>query len=200
GQVESLRRAVARRESALFSIGLYLQLRADSRAELDAVTRRVIGLFSAQTGVALVPRLQQEQAHRACLPEARDPLQVLHTLDTGTLSTFYLFVPAPPRMPGGILFGIDQQTRGLVELDLFDHKVCQNANLGIFAPSGGGKTFFVKVLSRRYVLLDDNTDVIIVDRKHEYRSLCEALDGQFLRVAPSSPHRINPFDLPPPDA
>src|SRR5262249_47278579 len=33
----------------------------------------------------------------------------------------------------------------------------------------------------------------------EYRSLCEVLDGQFLRVAPSSPHRINPFDLPPPD-
>ena len=63
-----------------------------------------------------------------------------------------------------MLFGIDQQTHGLVELDLFDHKVCQNANLGIFAPSGSGKTFFVKVLSRRYVLLDDNTDVIIVDR------------------------------------
>jgi type IV secretory pathway VirB4 component len=159
----------------------------------------VVGLFSSQTGTALVPRLRQEEGHRTCLPEARDAVQVLHTLDTGTLSTFYLFVPASPRMLDGVLFGVDQQTHGLVELDLFDHKVCQNANLGIFAPSGGGKTFFVKVLSRRYVLLDDNTDVIVVDRKHEYRSLCEALDGQFLRVAPSSPHRINPFDLPPQD-
>ena len=73
-------------------------------------------------------------------------------------------------MPGGILFGVDQQTHGLVELDLFDHRVCQNANVGIFAPSGGGKTFFTKVLARRYLLLTDNTDVIVIDRKHEYRA------------------------------
>jgi len=53
------------------------------------------------------------------------------------------------------------------------------------------------LLARRYLLLDDTTDLIIIDRKHEYRALCEAMGGQFLRVAASSPHRINPFDLPP---
>jgi type IV secretory pathway VirB4 component len=154
-------------------------------------------LFAAQAGAALIPRLQQEQGFRACLPEARDELRVLHTVDTGTLSTIYPFVPRSPRLPGGILFGVDEQVHDLVELDLFDHRVCQNANVGIFAPSGGGKTFFTKVLARRYLLLTDNTDVIVIDRKHEYRTLCETLDGQFLRVAASSPHRINPFDLPP---
>jgi TraG P-loop domain len=178
--------------------GLYLLVRASSRAELDALTQRVAGLFAGQAGAALVPRLQQEQGLRACLPEARDPLQVLHTLDTDTLSTIYPFVPTSPRTPGGILFGVDEQTHQLLELDLFDHRVCQNANVGIFAPSGGGKTLFTKVLARRYLLLTD-TDVIIIDRKHEYRALCECMGGQFLRVAPSSPHRINPFDLPPPD-
>src|SRR5918911_3016251 len=198
-QVERLRRGLARRETALFSVGLYLQIRAASRAELEALTQRVAGLLATQAGAVLVPRLQQEQGLRACLPEARDPLQVLHMLDTDTLSTIYPFVPASPRMPGGIPFGVDQQTHQLVELDLFDHRVCQNANVGIFAPSGGGKTFFTKVLARRYLLLDDNTDVVVIDRKHEYRALCEAMGGQFLRVAASSPHRINPFDLPPPD-
>jgi len=198
-QVERLRRGLARRETALFSVGLYLLVRASSRAELDALTLRVAGLFAGQAGAALVPRLQQEQGLRACMPEARDPLQVLHTLDTDTLSTIYPFVPASPRTPGGILFGVDEQTHQLVELDLFDHRVCQNANVGIFAPSGGGKTFFTKLLARRYLLLTDTTDVMIIDRKHEYRALCETMGGQFLRVAPSSPHRINPFDLPPPD-
>jgi hypothetical protein len=197
-QVERLRRGLARRETALFSVGLYLQLRAFSRAELDELTQRVAGLLAAQAGTALVPRLQQEHGLRACLPEARDPLGVLHTLDTGTLSTIYPFVPASPRLPGGILLGVDEQVHDLVELDVFDHRVCQNANIGIFAPSGGGKTFFTKVLARRYILLTDNTDVIVIDRKHEYRDLCDAMGGQFLRVAASSPHRINPFDLPPP--
>jgi TraG P-loop domain len=198
-QVERLRRGLARRETALFSVGLYLQIRAPSRTELELLTQRVAGLFAAQAGAALVPRLQQEQGLHACLPEARDPLQVLHTLDTDSLSTIYPFVPASPRLPGGIPFGVDEQTHGLVEFDLFDHRVCQNANVGIFAPSGGGKTFFTKVLARRYLLLTDTTDVIVIDRKHEYRALCEAMGGQFLRVAASSPHRINPFDLPPPD-
>src|SRR6266851_5598977 len=108
-QIERLRRGLARRETALFSVGLYLQLRASSRAELDELTQRAAGLFAAQAGATLVPRLQQEQGFRACLPEARDALQVLHTLDTDTLSTMYPFVPATPRMPGGILFGIDEQ-------------------------------------------------------------------------------------------
>jgi hypothetical protein len=198
-QIERLRRGLARRETALFSVGLYLQLHVSSRAELDELTQRVAGLLGAQAGSVLVPRLQQEQAFRACLPEARDALQVLHTLDTGTLSTIYPFVPASPRTAGGILFGIDERVHDLVELDVFDHRVCQNANVGIFAPSGGGKTFFTKVLARRYLLMTDNTDVIIIDRKHEYRDLCGAMHGQFLRVAASSPHRINPFDLPPPD-
>src|SRR5919197_4834975 len=198
-QVERLRRGLARREIALFSVGLYLQLRASSRAELEALTQRVAGLFAAQAGAVLVTRLQQEQGLHACLPEARDPLQVLHTLDTDTLSTIYPFMPASPRMPGGIPFGIDEQTHQLVELDLFDHRVCQNANVRIFAPSGGCKTFFTKVLERCYLLLTANTDIIVIDRKHEYRALCEAMGGQFLRVAASSPHRINPFDLPPPE-
>jgi hypothetical protein len=198
-QVERLRRGLSRRETALFSVGLYLQIYASSRGELESLTQRVAGLFAAQAATALVPRLQQEQAFRACLPEARDSLQFLHTLDTDTLSTIYPFVPASPRAPGGVLFGTDEQTHQLVELDLFDHRVCQNANVAIFAPSGGGKTFFSKVLARRYLLLTDNTDVIVIDRKHEYRALSEAMGGQFLRLAASSPHRINPFDLPPAD-
>src|SRR5262249_22963901 len=144
-QVERLRRGLARRETALFSVSMYLQLRAPSRAGLDSLTQRIAGLFKRQGAEALVPRLQQEQGFGACLPEGRDALRVLHTLDTGSLSTVYPFVPTAPRMPGGVLFGVDQQTHGVVELDLFDHRVCQNANVGIFAPSGGGKTFFTKV-------------------------------------------------------
>ena len=71
-QIERLRRGLARRETALFLVGLYLQLRASSAGQLDALTQRVAGLFGAQTATALVPRLQQEQGFRACLPEARD--------------------------------------------------------------------------------------------------------------------------------
>ena len=70
-QIERLRRGLARREIALFSVGLYLRLRASSRAELDELTQQVAGLLAAQAAAALVPRLQQEQgSERACRKHA----------------------------------------------------------------------------------------------------------------------------------
>ena len=186
-QIEHLRRGLARRETALFSVGLYLQLRASSRAELEALTQRVAGLFSRQSGALLVPRLQQERGFRALLyPEARDPLEILHTLDTGTLSTIYPVRPGIAADAGrASCSGSTSRRTAWWSWTCSTTVSVRTPTLGIFAPSGGGKTFFTKVLARRYLLLTDNTDVIVIDRKHEYRPLCEAMGGQFLRVAAS---------------
>ena len=40
-------------------------------------------------------------------------------------------------------------------------------------------------------------DFLIIDPEDEYRAVCAAVDGQHIRLASSSPHRLNPFDLPP---
>jgi type IV secretory pathway VirB4 component len=100
-------------------------------------------------------------------------------------------------MAGGIPVGYDRATFAPVELDLFDDHTFRSANLLVCAPTGGGKSFFTKLLALRSLLLDDGTDVIVIDRKHEYAPLCQAVGGQFLRLAASAAYRINPFDLPP---
>ena len=46
--------------------------------------------------------------------------------------------------------------------------------------------------------LINGTDCIAVDPENEYSRVAEAAGGQVVRLAASSAHRINPFDLPPP--
>ncbi len=196
-QVEHLRHALARRKENLFSVGLYVLLRARSRAELDALTRRAQDAFARVNGRLVIAHFQQEQGLHSCLPEGRDQLGKRHQLETTSLVTLYPFPPATLRMPGGVPLGYDRATHTPVEIDLFDDRTFRNANLLLCAPSGGGKSFTIKLLGLRSLLLDDATDLLIIDRKHEYAPLCEAVGGRFIRLAATSAHRINPFDLPP---
>ena len=80
-------------------------------------------------------------------------------------------------------------------LDPFDRSL-DNANLAVIAPAGAGKSFFCKLLMLRQLI--NGTDCIAVDPENEYSRVAEAADGQVVRLAASSAHRINPFDLPPP--
>jgi hypothetical protein len=196
-QVEHLRHALARRKESAFSAALYVLLRARTRTELDRRTRQAQDAFARLNGRLAVVYFQQEQGLHSCLVEARDQLAKRHLLETTSLVTMYPFPPTALRMPGGVPLGYDRQACALVELDLFDDRTFRSANALACAPSGGGKSFFGKLLALRSLLLDEGTDVIVIDRKHEYARLCQAVEGQFLRLAASSAHRINPFDLPP---
>src|SRR3712207_3651916 len=43
-------------------------------------------------------------------------------------------------------------------------------------------------------------DLLVIDPEDEYRALCAAVDGQYVRLASSSGQHLNPFDLPQTDA
>jgi conjugal transfer ATP-binding protein TraC len=82
-----------------------------------------------------------------------------------------------------------------VLLDPFDRSL-DNANLAVVAPAGAGKSFFCKLLALRQLI--NGTECLVIDPEGEYGGIAEAVDGQVVRFAASSPHRLNPFDLPPP--
>jgi type IV secretory pathway VirB4 component len=90
----------------------------------------------------------------------------------------------------GILYGINRHNNSLI---LFDRFNLENANLVVFAKSGAGKSYAVKLEALRYLMLD--TDVIIIDPENEYKAICEAVGGTFINVSLNSHERINPFDL-----
>jgi conjugal transfer ATP-binding protein TraC len=199
-QTLHLRRALARGLEKPFLASLYVLLRGTSRVELDARTRAAQDVVTTLGGRLAIARLQQEAGLHACLPEGQDALGLRHPLETSSLVTAYPFPPAGLDTPGGVPLGFDRRTLQPVSLDVFDDRVCRNANVVVFGPGGVGKSYAVKLWLLRALLLDDATDVLVVDPKHEYANLVDAVGDQarFVRLAAASRHRVNPFDLPPP--
>ncbi len=70
----------------------------------------------------------------------------------------------------------------------------QNANTVVFATSGAGKSYAIKLEVLRSLML--GTDVIIIDPEREYKHLSEAVGGTYIDISLSSKNKINPFDLP----
>jgi hypothetical protein len=199
-QVARLRHALARGVERPFTVGLYVLLRARSRAELARLTRQSQDVLAALGGRLVIARLQQESGLHACLPEGSDALAMTHPVETSSLVTAYPFPPAQLDPPHGVPLGFDRRTRAPIALDVFDDRVCRNANVVVFGPGGVGKSYAVKLWLLRTLLLDQHTDVLVIDPKHEYVPLVEALgeSARFVRLAAASGHRVNPFDLPPP--
>src|SRR5260370_19590469 len=96
-------------------------------------------------------------------------------------------------MDSGMLVGLARTSQTPVVLDPFDRSL-DNANLAVIAPAGSGKSFFCKLLMLRQ--LCSGSECIAIDPENEYGRVAEAADGQVVRLAASSAHRINPFDLP----
>ena len=64
----------------------------------------------------------------------------------------------------------------------------------VFAKSGAGKSFTVKLEALRSMMV--GSDVIIIDPENEYQKLCDAVGGSYVRLSLNADTRINPFDLP----
>ncbi len=79
-------------------------------------------------------------------------------------------------------------------LVIFDRFSLENGNSVVFAKSGAGKSFAVKLEALRSMMF--GTEVFIIDPENEYQRMAEAVGGAYVRLSLNSATRINPFDLP----
>lgn len=191
---ERLRDALQRGEERVFSVSLYVLLRAASQRILDDLTRRVETTLDGMLAHSRVAILEQERALRACLPAASDELLAYRNLDTSSLATTFPFTSSSLSMERGVLYGVATRSQSPVIVDPFDASL-ENANMAVFAMAGAGKSYFVKLMALRNLLA--GVDFLVIDPENEYGGVCTAADGQFIRLASTSAHHLNPFDLPP---
>jgi len=174
-----------------FRYGLYITLYADSLDELNFVQHKVETIFGQQLVFSKVASSQQEQGINSTIPQMTDQLQIRRNMNTGAISTSFPFTSADLTDDKGILYGINMHNNGLV---IFDRFTLENANMVVFAKSGAGKSFTVKLEALRSMMT--GTDVVIIDPENEYQKLSDAVGGSYIRLSLSSDTRINPFDLP----
>ena len=174
-----------------FRFGLYITLWADSLEELSFVQHKIETLLGQQMVFSKVASSQQEQGMNSTMPQCTDQLQIRRNMNTGAISTSFPFTSADLTQENGILYGVNMHNNGLV---IFDRFSLENANLVVFAKSGAGKSFAVKLEAVRSMML--GSEIIIIDPENEYQKLCDAVGGSYIRLSLNSDVRINPFDLP----
>ena len=178
-------------EERFFRFGFYFTLYASSLDELEFVTHKVESLLGQQLVYSKPATSQQEQGFNSTVPQFTDQLQIRRNLNTGALSTSFPFTSADLTQDNGILYGINMHNSGLV---IFDRFSLENGNSVVFAKSGAGKSFTVKLEALRSMMF--GVEVFIIDPENEYQRMAEAVGGAYVRLSLTSPTRINPFDLP----
>ena len=174
-----------------FRFGLYVTLWADSLDELKFVQQKIETIFGQQMVFSKVANTQQEQGLNSVMPQCTDQLQIRRNMNTGAISTSFPFTSADLTQGKGILYGVNMHNNGLV---IFDRFSLENANMVVFAKSGAGKSFTVKLEALRSMMF--GSEILIIDPENEYQKLCEAVGGSYIRLSLNSDVRINPFDLP----
>ncbi len=188
---EELRDKLQVGSEKFFRFGLYLTLSCKSESELAFVTHKIETLLGQQMVLTKMASAQQEQGLNSTVPQFTDDLQIRHNMDTGALSTTFPFTSADLTQDNGIFYGVNLHNNGLI---IFDRFSLENYNMVVFAKSGSGKSFTVKLEALRSMMM--GVDIIIIDPENEYQKLCEAVGGSYIRLSLSSETRVNPFDLP----
>ena len=195
--VERLRDALERGDERVFSASLYLRLHGRTSGELDQSTARVDGTLGGMMAGARPALYEMLPGLLSCLPAGQDHLGRRRNLDTSSVATMIPFTSSQLAVARGLLYGVNVHNSSLVIFDPFGADQ-ENANKVVFAKSGAGKSYACKVEALRALLL--GIEYYVIDPEDEYGRICEAVGGQMVRLSGASPHRMNPFDLPPPGA
>ena len=188
---EELRDQLQLGAEKFFRLGFYITLYAESLDEMNFVRSKIETMLGQQMLFSKVASSQQEQGLNATIPQMSDSLQIRRNMNTGAISTSFPFTSADLTQENGVLYGVNMHNNGLV---IFDRYTLENANMVVFAKSGAGKSFTVKLEALRTMMM--GAEVLIIDPENEYQKLCEAVGGSYIRLSLSSDTRINPFDLP----
>lgn len=185
-----IREELAKGSERFFQFGLYVTIFAQNKKELDRVTKNIQSTLGALLIVSKKATLQMDEGFKTTLPMGVDKLLVTRNMDTTSLATTFPFTSSELTMETGIMYGINEHNDSLV---IFDRFKMENANMVIFAKSGAGKSYTVKLEILRQLMF--GVEIIVMDPEQEYEELTKAVGGEYINFTFSSEVKINPFDL-----
>lgn len=191
--IEKLRDDLTQGTEHFFQFAFYITLYAPSREALDKITEEVENVFGSKLIYTKKVLFQAEQGLNSTLPLGNDELMVTFNMNSSPIASSFPFISSDLTSDNGVLYGINRHNNSLI---LFDRFSLQNANMVVFATSGAGKSYAVKLEILRSLML--GTDVIVIDPEMEYKHLCDAAGGTYVNISLASESKINPFDLPRP--
>jgi len=191
--IERLRDDLTQGIEHFFQFAFYVTIYSESADELEKLSSEIESIFGARLIYSKRAFYQSEQGFNSTIPLGNDELMTTFNMNTSPIAASFPFVSADLTSDNGVLFGINKHNNSLI---LFDRFALQNANAVVFATSGAGKSYAIKLEVLRSLML--GTDVIVIDPEMEYKHLSDAVGGTYINVSLASEAKINPFDLPRP--
>lgn len=173
-----------------FEFSFYITVPAKTVEELNDLTKQVESTLGSLMIVAKHATLDMNNGFLTTAPLGVDKIMITRNMDTTSLATTFPFTSSELTSDKGLLYGINAQNESFI---IFDRFSMENANMSIFATSGAGKSYFVKIEALRSMMLGN--EVVVIDPESEYKPLAKAVDGEFISFSFNSPSKINPFDL-----
>ncbi len=191
--IEQLRDDLTQGIEHFFQFAFYCTFYSTDKDELERVTSQVESTFASMLIYTRRAYFQAEQGFNSTLPAGNDELQITFNMSTSPIASSFPFTSAELTSDNGILYGVNRHNNSLI---IFDRFSLQNANAIIFATSGAGKSYAVKLEILRSMMM--GVDVIVIDPEMEYKALSDAVGGTYINISLASRSKINPFDLPRP--
>ena len=191
--IEKLRDDLTQGTEHFFQFGLYVTIYSNSKEELDNLSEDIESLFGSRLVYSKKVLYQAEQGFNSTLPLGNDELMVGFNMNSSPIAASFPFISSELTSDEGIVYGINRHNNSLI---LFDRFSLQNANTVVFATSGAGKSYAIKLEVLRTMMF--GTDILVIDPEREYKHLSDAVGGTYINISLSSESKINPFDLPRP--
>ncbi|NCN87500.1 MAG: DUF87 domain-containing protein [Candidatus Pacebacteria bacterium] len=185
-----IREQLAKGAERFYQYGLYVTIKADDVETLDLMTKKLQSTLGSLLIISKKATLQMDEGFKTTLPMGVDKLMITRNMDTTSLATTFPFTSSELTMDSGIVYGLNEHNDSLV---IFDRFRMENANMVIFAKSGAGKSYTVKLEVLRQMMF--GAEVIVLDPEHEYEELSDTLDGEYINFTFGGSTKINPFDL-----
>jgi len=183
--------AIVRGVEKLYSMSFYIQLKNTNLKQLEKSAKSLKDVAFAKQ-IKLHPlNFIQYKGVESLLPTGIDKISEKLSLTSSNISSSLPFTTATLHDPDGIFYGI---TLGgsKVRFDRFS-KSSKNYNGIVFATSGAGKSFSVKM--EVYRSLFKGLSVYVIDPEGEFKALCDAVGGTNIDIDPESKTKVNPLQF-----
>lgn len=194
-----IKQGIANYNEDLFYMSVFVTVSARTYEELMWRKQQMTDMLKSMDMYVSDCSFQQEDALRTVMPFLQispklEKKSKRNVLTSGAAST-YMFTSFEMSDDTGVLLGINRHNNSLCIVDLFDTKKNKNANLNLLGTSGAGKTFTMQLLALRMRMRGIQCYIIAPIKGHEFRRACNRIGGQFIKIAPGSPHCINIVEI-----
>jgi len=189
-KVNDLRDKLKKGATKLFDYGVYTQIVAEDEDSLKAGTEELKQYFS-KSNARITPIIDKQlKGFESVSPLGQDMIKKSEVLDLESLGTTFPFIEPTRIVPSGVLYGFHQSTNSPVIVDRFE---LSGHNAIISGKIGSGKTYLSKIMMWRGLMMNPDTELLIIDPVSEFTDMVEAKDGQVITIDRNT--IINPLEI-----